>query len=142
MKTTGAIMNPATPPQHPFKSKSFLHSLGYALNGIKTVLQTERNFRTHAILTVLVTAAGLFFRVSTTDWALLVLCITLMLVVEALNTAIEYMVDLWAEGYYSERAKLVKDIAAGACLMTATGTSITGFIIFLPYIFIYFKKIP
>lgn len=140
MKTANAMHD--AKPQHPFKSKSFLHSLGYALNGIKTVLQTEPNFRTHTVLTVLVTAAGLYFHVTHTEWALLILCTTLMLVVEALNTAIEYMVDIWAEGYYSERAKLVKDIAAGACLMTALGTTITGIIIFLPHISIYVQKIP
>jgi diacylglycerol kinase len=128
--------------QHPFKSKSFLHSLGYAVNGIKTVLQTEPNFRTHAVLTGLVVVAGIFFHVTPTEWGLLILCSTLMLVVEALNTAVEYMVDIWADGYYSERAKLVKDIAAGACLMTALGTSITGLVIFLPHILNYVQKIP
>jgi diacylglycerol kinase len=130
-------MTPSTP-QHPFKSKSFLHSLGYALNGIKTVLQTERNFRTHTVLTILVIILGFYLRVSSMEWVVLILCISLMLVVEALNTAIEYLVDIWAEGIYNEKAKLVKDIAAGACLISAVGTAITGSIIFLPYI----QKLP
>lgn len=125
-------MNAPTP-KHPFKSKSFFHSLGYALNGLKTVLQTERNFRTHAVLTVAVTAVGLYYGVSQVEWALLILCITLMLAVEALNTAIEYLVDVWAGGVYNEQAKAIKDIAAGACLVTATGTAVTGFIILLPH---------
>lgn len=126
-------MTPSTP-QHPFKSKSFLHSLGYALNGIKTVLQTERNFRTHTVLTILVIILGFYFHVKSLEWAVLILCISLMLVVESLNTAIEYLVDIWAEGIYSEKAKLVKDIAAGACLISAVGTAVTGIIIFFPYI--------
>ena len=127
-------MNQPTP-RHPFKSKSFLHSLGYALNGLKTVLLSERNFRTHTVLTVLVVLTGLYLRVSPTEWALLILCITIMLTVEALNTAIEYLVDLWAGGVYSEQAKAIKDIAAGACLVSATGTAITGILIFTHYFF-------
>jgi diacylglycerol kinase len=131
-------MTPSSP-QHPFKSKSFLHSLGYALNGIKTVLQTEPNFRTHAVLTFAVPLLGFYCQIKPMEWALLILCITLMLAVEALNTAIEYMVDIWADGIYSEKAKLVKDISAAACLLTATGTAITGMIIFWPY---WYKLIP
>lgn len=125
-------MNQPTP-KHPFKSKSFFHSLGYALNGLKTVLQTERNFRTHTVLTVAVTGVGLYYQVSQVEWALLILCITLMLAVEALNTAIEYLVDLWAGGVYNEQAKAIKDISAGACLVTATGTALTGLLILLPH---------
>jgi undecaprenol kinase len=129
-------MSPSTP-RHPFKSKSFLHSLGYALNGLKTVFISERNFRTHSILTITVTALGLYLHVTLVEWALLIFCITLMLTVEALNTAIEYLVDVWADGVYNEQAKAIKDIAAGACLVTATGTAITGILIFLHYFFIF-----
>lgn len=125
-------MNQPTP-KHPFKSKSFFHSLGYALNGLKTVLQTERNFRTHTVLTITVIVVGVYYHVSLLEWGILLLCITLMLAVEALNTAIEYLVDLLAGGVYNEQAKAIKDIAAGACLVTATGTAITGLLIFLPH---------
>lgn len=127
------LMNQPTP-QHPFKSRSFIHSLGYACNGLKSALQSERNLRTHAALTVLVIAAGLYFRINRWDWAILLLCITLMIGVELMNTALEYLVDMLVDGKKNEHAKQVKDIAAGACLVTAAGTAITGAIIFLPYL--------
>jgi diacylglycerol kinase len=126
-------MNQPTP-QHPFKSKSFIHSLGYACNGLKSALNSERNLRTHTALTIMVLAAGVYYRVSRWEWAILLLCITLMVAVELLNTALEYLVDMLVDGRHNHNAKMVKDIAAGACLITAIGTAITGFLIFLPYL--------
>jgi diacylglycerol kinase len=122
------------PPQHPFKSPSFLHSMGYALNGLKSVFRSERNFRTHTVMTVIVSGTAVYFQVSPLEWGVLILCMTLMMAVESLNTALEYLVDIWADGVYNEKAKLVKDIAAGACLITAVGVALTGFAIFLPHI--------
>jgi diacylglycerol kinase len=126
-------MNQPTP-QHPFKSRSFIHSLGYACDGLKSALGTERNLRTHTVLTILVVAAGLYFNINRWDWAILLLCITIMVAVELLNTALEYLVDMLVDGRHSYHAKQVKDIAAGACLVTATGTGVTGILIFLPYL--------
>lgn len=127
------VMNQPTP-QHPFKSRRFFNSLTCALTGLTSTFQSERNFRIHLVLTGLVTVAGFYFHVSRIEWVLLALCITLMLSVEVLNTAIEYLVDIWADGAYRERARQVKDIAAGACLLTALGTAVTGLLIFLPYL--------
>lgn len=126
-------MNQPTP-QHPFKSKSFIHSLGYACNGLKSALNSERNLRTHLVLTLLVIAIGIHYRVSRWEWAILLLCITIMVAVELLNTALEYLVDMLVDGQHNHNAKLVKDIAAGACLLTALGTGLTGFLILLPYL--------
>jgi diacylglycerol kinase len=124
----------APTPQHPFKSRNFLHSLGYAFNGLKATFLTERNFRTHMAIILVVILIACFFQVKPIDWAILIFCMTLMVVIETLNTALEYLVDMCAAGVYNEQAKLVKDIAAGACLVTAIGVALTGCIIFLPYI--------
>lgn len=127
-------MNHQPNPQHPFKSSSFLQSFGFAFQGLQCVFQSERNFRTHIFLTIFVTCAGFYWQVSRMEWAILLLCITGMLAVEALNTALEYLTDMLANGVYSEKAKVVKDIAAGACLMTAIGTATTGSLVFYPYV--------
>jgi len=126
-------MNQPTP-QHPFKSRSFIHSLGYACEGLRSALNTERNLRTHAALTLMVIAAGLYFNINRWDWAILLLCITIMVAVELLNTALEYLVDMLVDGRHNHHAKQVKDIAAGACLITAIGTGMAGLLIFLPYL--------
>lgn len=135
-------MNNIPTPQHPFKSRSFLHSLGYALNGLKSAFRSERNFRTHTVMTIVVSVTGLYFQVKAVEWAILIFCMTLMMAVEALNTALEYLVDLWADGVFNEKAKLVKDIAAGACLITAVGVGLTGLLIFLPYLRDHFLAKP
>jgi diacylglycerol kinase len=128
----------APTPQHPFKSRNFLHSLGYAFNGLKAAFLTERNFRAHMAIILVVILIGAFFQVKLIEWAVLIFCMTLMVAVETLNTALEYLVDMWAANVYNEQAKLVKDIAAGACLVTAIGVALTGGLIFLPYIEAYF----
>lgn len=127
-------MNAPTP-QHPFKSRNFFHSLGFALNGLKAVFDTERNFRTHTVITVLVSVAAWYFHVSPIEWAILIFCMMLMMTVEVLNTAIEYLVDMIVGGAPNEKAKFVKDIAAGACLITAIGVAFIGSFIFLPHLF-------
>ena len=126
-------MNMPTP-QHPFKSRSFLHSLSFALNGLRAVFQTERNFRSHLAIAVAVASAACVFQVSLPEWGVLIVCMTLMVTVEALNTAIEYLVDMLTGQEYNEKAKLVKDISAGACLMTAVGVALAGAVIFTPHI--------
>lgn len=130
-------MNMPTP-QHPFKSRSFLHSLGFALTGLRVVFQSERNFRTHLLMTVLVAGAALLLGVSPPEWAVLIVCMTLMITVEALNTALEYLVDMLAGQEYNEKAKMVKDISAGACLVTALGVAMAGALIFVPHIVRFF----
>jgi diacylglycerol kinase (ATP) len=120
--------------QHPFKSRSFVHSLRFAMNGLTAVFQTERNFRAHTVMTGLVIVAGLYFGVHPLEWALLILCIVFMMTVEILNTALEYLVDMIVGGAPSEKAKLVKDIAAGACLLAAIGVGLVGGFIFLPHL--------
>lgn len=125
--------SPASP-QHPFKSKSFWHSLGYALSGLRLVLGSERNFRTHVLMSALVVGAGWYFQVTRMEWVALLLCMALMMAVEALNTSIEYLVDMLAGAEYNETAKRVKDISAGACLVTASGITIAGLLVFLPHL--------
>ena len=117
-----------------FKAHNFAASLQFAIHGLFRILQTERNFRIHLGLTLLVVSAAAYFQVSLAEWAILALCIGLMLAVEALNTAIEYTVDLITGGIYHETAKHAKDAAAGACLLVAISTAIVGACIFLPHL--------
>jgi len=69
-------------------------SFGHAFRGLKVLLQTQHNARIHALATVLVVAAGALLRLSPAEWALIVLAIVCVWSTEALNTAIEFLVDL------------------------------------------------
>lgn len=127
-------------PENSYKAKSFLSSVSFAWNGLRSVLKTERNFRTHVVLAFFVAAGGIFFHVTRLEWILLILCMAAMMAIEALNTAIELLTDMFSEGQYSEEARRIKDVAAGACLLAATGIAIAGSLIFFPYLLAFFRQ--
>ena len=113
---------------------SWLKSMGWAVQGLKTAFFRERNLRIHISITVLVALAALVLRIKPVEWALLFLAVGLVLVAELVNTAIEYAVDLTQEQYHPI-AKRAKDVAAGAVLIAALCSIIIGFLVFGPYLF-------
>ena len=112
-------------------SSSFLQSFGNAIRGIQHSLKTQRNMRIHGIAALAVVIAGFYFHVSMTDWCLLAITTGLVLVSEIINTALETLVDLVSPDYHP-KAGLVKDMAAGAVLVSAIISVIVAMIIFLP----------
>ena len=108
-------------------------SFGYAIRGLWYVMRTQRNFHIHLLVAACVTGAGIFFGLSTIEWLAIVITIFMVLSAEAFNTAVEKLVDLISPEY-NKLAGLVKDIAAGAVLLTAIMSVIVGLIIFLPRI--------
>ncbi len=113
--------------------KKRLLSFKYAFKGIQTLASTQPNFQIHLGFTVLVITGGLIFNVSRIEWATLLLAIGLVLGAEGFNTAIEFLTDL-VSPEYNELAGKVKDVAAGAVLLTAIAAACVGFIIFIPKI--------
>jgi diacylglycerol kinase (ATP) len=111
--------------------RGVVRSFGFAFAGIWSMLRRQRNAQIHTLLTILVIVFGVVLRVSREEWIALVLCITLVLALEALNTALEAVVDL-ASPHFHPLAKQAKDIAAGAVLIGAIGAAIIGGIVFLP----------
>ena len=110
-----------------------LRSFGHALRGLKLLLQTQHNARIHAGATVLVVAVGVQFEISPAEWALITLAVVCVWATEALNTSIEFLVDLVSPELHPLAAK-VKDVAAGAVLVAAIGSLIVGFLVFGPHI--------
>lgn len=115
-----------------FNFRDRILSFKYAIKGIKTVLWAEQNFRIHLLATFIVIALGFYLNVSNQDWLWLTLAIALVLVTEMINTAIEQLVDL-AEPNHNPNAGKIKDIAAGAVLVSAITSAIIGAIILWPY---------
>jgi diacylglycerol kinase (ATP) len=111
----------------------FLTSFKYAFNGIAKSVYIESKIRFHYLAAVAVIIAGFFFNVSLTSWALLVFAIGLVIVSEMFNTAIEKIVDLVSPQQHP-LAGLVKDLAAGAVLISAITAAIIGLLVFLPEI--------
>jgi len=110
-----------------------LRSFGHALRGLKLLLQTQHNARIHAAATVLVVAAGALLGISTAEWALIALAAAGVWATEALNTAVEFLVDLASPELHPLAAK-AKDVAAGAVLVAAIGSLIVGVLVFGPHI--------
>ncbi|MBP7176346.1 MAG: diacylglycerol kinase family protein [Thermoclostridium sp.] len=112
------------------KSRSLLKSFQYALQGLKAAYIGEKNFRIHCIAVVLVVICGVLFGLSIERWVLLVLTIAFVLVCEVFNTVAETLADMITQEY-SPQAKKVKDLAAGAVLISAIAAVLVGAFIFI-----------
>lgn len=126
--------NPPAPTRHRGMRVWLLglaRSFGWAFAGVWHMLRQQRNAQIHSLITILVIVFGVVLRVSAGEWVALVLAIALVLALEALNTALEAVVDL-ASPQIHPLAKQAKDTAAGAVLIGAIGAAIAGCIIFLP----------
>lgn len=110
--------------------KKLLHSFGYALKGIITALK-QQNLRIHFASTLIVVIIGLITGLSSIEWLIIILVISLVIGAEMINSAIESVVDL-ASPEIHPLAKQAKDIAAGAVLIFAIASVVIGLIIFLP----------
>lgn len=101
-----------------------------AAQGLKTVTRHERNFRIHIVMMLYVVFFSVIGRAERSDVACFVLCFGIMLAAELINTALELLCDEVTERY-SERIRDVKDIAAGAVLVSAIASAVVGLMTFL-----------
>lgn len=102
-----------------------------ALRGVGFMLRHEPNMRFHLAATAGVVAAAAAFRLPAFQWAAVVFAITLVLLAEILNTAVEAMLDLVQPDRHP-LVGVVKDLAAGAVLVAATGATVIAAIVFVP----------
>jgi diacylglycerol kinase len=94
----------------------FIKSIGHAIEGIITLVKSENNARIHLLATLLVILVCFYVNISASDWRWIILAITLVWICEAINSAIEALVDLASPALHP-LAKRAKDIAAGAVLL-------------------------
>ena len=111
--------------------KKLIRSFGYAFKGIGYAAKTQLNFRIHLAVTLLACFLGYILNITVDEWRWLILCVALVLTAELFNTAIEFLTDL-VSPQYNELAGHVKDVSAGAVLITALFAVLIGSIIFLP----------
>ena len=114
-----------------FSIKARIIFFGYALHGFKVLLK-EPNFVIHSTISILVIVLGIYFQIKKIEWLFLILTIGFVLFVEAINTSLEYLVDLVSPKYHV-LAKKCKDVAAMAVLLSAITAVLIGGIIFIPY---------
>lgn len=110
-----------------------LKSFRYALEGLKYTFVTQRNMQIHFLIAVSVLLLSLYLPLSKMEVLVLFICITLVIFAELINTVMETIVDMVTEAYHP-LAKIAKDVAAGAVLLTAGLAVIVGFSLFYPYL--------
>jgi diacylglycerol kinase len=121
------------------KTKKFniierLKSFRSAFSGIAMLLRYEHNARIHLFILIIVLLAGLFLRISSSDWIAIVFASGLVFISECFNTAMEYLSDV-VSPEYNEKIKSAKDVAAAGVLISAIIAVIIGVIVFLPYLY-------
>lgn len=109
--------------------KAFLKGFVYAGRGVWFCIRSERNFRIHLAVAAYVLGFAPAFSLSRAEWAALLLTIALVIMAEAVNTAVEQTVDLLSPGSHP-MARTAKDAAAGAVLVCAVTSVCAGIVLF------------
>jgi diacylglycerol kinase (ATP) len=107
-------------------------SFRYAWAGLSYAFQTQRNFRIHLAVGLVAIALSIFLQLPAAEIAIIGLTSGVVLTMELLNTAIESVVDLTVKQNYHELAKIAKDCAAGAVLVSALAAVLVAGSLLLP----------
>jgi diacylglycerol kinase (ATP) len=114
---------------------SLLISFRYAWAGVSYAFQTQRNFRVHVVVGALAISLSVFLQLQPVEMAVIGLTIGAVLAMELLNTAIESVVDLTVKQNYHELAKIAKDCAAAAVLISSLAAIGVAGTLMLPKLF-------
>ena len=109
--------------------KNPLHGFKYAAEGVVHVFRTQRHMKFHFLIMALVLLVSLISNLRRWEMLALLFTISLVLVAEMFNTAVEALVDLVTQTYHP-LAKFAKDIAAGAVLIATVNALVVGFLLY------------
>ncbi|MDG1038100.1 MAG: diacylglycerol kinase family protein [Polaribacter sp.] len=114
-----------------------LRSLKFALRGMWLLITTEDSIKAQLFIAIVATVLGFYFDISNIEWMIQFLAIGMVLVAEAVNTAIEEVADFIHPDYH-KKIGLIKDIAAGAPSFAACISLIIAGFIYIPKISLLF----
>ena len=114
------------------RQRGLAQSFKSALAGFFYCFRTQKNFRIHLLVTVIVLGLACFLKIEKIEISILLFTVLLVLTFEMINTAVEALIDLVAPDW-KEKARIVKDVFAAAVLVATIGVVIIGIIIFSPY---------
>ena len=121
-----------------FRSRA--RSFRYAFAGWWYVIRTQRNAWIHTVASLAVFVLALLLQLAARDIALLIVCIALVWMAEFFNTSLEAVVDLASPDVHP-LAKVGKDVAAAAVLITALASALVGFLIMGPPLILLIQRI-
>ncbi len=108
--------------------RKLVESFNVAIEGFFHALATQRNLRIHLYIATFVIILGILY-CSYLEILIIIVTISLVFLAEMFNTSAELMVDLAADTFHP-LAKKIKDVAAGAVLLTAISAAVVGYLIF------------
>lgn len=108
--------------------KKFSHSINHAVDGILYAFKTERNLKIHFAITLCVLALCLVLDLTGLEVVMIFFAISLVIVAEMFNTAIEAMVNLLTLSHHP-LARIAKDVAAGGVLIAAINALAVSYLI-------------
>ena len=111
-------------------NSNFIDACHNAVNGLIYATTTQSNIKKQLVMGVGVLVLSLFYKLETTQFLCLTFAIFLVIFAEMINTAIETVVDLYTDKYHP-KAKIAKDVGAGAVLLMAINSVIVAYFIFL-----------
>lgn len=104
-----------------------------AINGIMIVFKNESSFRYQSLLLFIAVILGIILKLSFYEWTIVAVMSTVVLCCEALNTSIEYLLDMISPEY-NVLVGRIKDVTAGVVLLASLGAIIVGILIYYPKI--------
>jgi diacylglycerol kinase (ATP) len=111
------------------KRQGIIQAFNAAIEGILYTFKSERNMKIHYFVAAIVLVASLFFGLTKLEMIVLIFAISLVVISEMFNTAIEKTIDMVTETYHP-LAKIAKDVAAGGVLIATLNSVVVGYIIF------------
>ena len=102
----------------------------FALNGLRLAFRSQRNFRKHLVIAFFTLSIAFLLRVDIIEFCIILFANTFVLVMEMMNSVIEFVIDAYYKNKWAKLAKLSKDIAAGAVLLSATTSAIISLLIY------------
>lgn len=111
------------------KNRNFIDAWSNAFNGIIYAVTTQSNIKKQLVIAVIVMLVSLLFNLSRAEFLCLMFTVILIIVAEMINTAIETVVDLYIDVYHP-KAKIAKDVGAGAVVITAINAVIVAYFLF------------
>ena len=108
--------------------RKWIKSANYAIEGILWAAKTQRHMRYHLYAAVLLLLTGFILGISWSDFVILITLSIIVISIEMINTALETITDILFKEY-DNRAKIIKDIAAGAVLISSLGAALIGYVI-------------
>jgi diacylglycerol kinase (ATP) len=111
-------------------------SLRAALAGAAYTLRSQPNAWIELAAAGVVVLASWLLQISAVEWALVGLTVALILALEAVNTAVEAVVDLVSPQVHP-LAKIAKDAAAGALVFAVLGSFVVAGFIFGPRLWVW-----